>query len=284
MWPVDIPQMDPGAVYGLCISTVANAALKARLTAIRPAVVNEAVLLTFNGYGQTLNAINASNGVGVGAGLVTTEEMGKVYSTRMAARTGPGRIVYDRLKMLPKGDKCPYCNHRNVGTLDHFLPKSEYPALAVTPCNLVPACMECNKKKGDYRPTTPDDVLVHPYFENLTRDTWLTAQVQQQAPAAFIFEVTPPPTWNDVEIRRARNHFGFLNLAELFSDEAATELSNIRHNLQMHFDANGANGVQAELTRQWRSRRAVHLNSWQTAMYAATANNAWFYRGGFAAN
>jgi len=281
MWPIDPPQMDPDAVYALCISTVANAALKARLTGIQPAVMDGAALLATNGFGQTLNAIATSNGVGTGAGLVTTEEMAKVYSNRMAARTAPGRIVYDQLKMLPKGDKCPYCNHRNVGTLDHFLPKSEYPVLAVTPCNLVPACMECNKRKGDYRPTVPNDVLIHPYFENFARETWLTAEIQQQGPAAILFDLTPPAGWNTVEIDRARNHFEFLNLADLYSDEAATELSNIRYNLQIHFDADGANGVQAELARQWRSRRAVHLNSWQTAMYNAMANDAWFYSGGF---
>jgi hypothetical protein len=42
---------------------------------------------------------------------------------------------------------CPYCDGTltpPLAKVDHFYPKSEYPFLALTPENLVPACTDCN--------------------------------------------------------------------------------------------------------------------------------------------
>jgi hypothetical protein len=50
----------------------------------------------------------------------------------------------------------------------------------------------------------------------------------------------------------------------------------------MHLSAGGAVAVQDELLRQWHSRRANRLNSWQTATYEAISHSEWFYSGGFA--
>lgn len=57
---------------------------------------------------------------------------------------------------------CPYCNRQYTFTikqsktspsirpqLDHFLPKSKYPLLALSFYNLIPACTECNRIKRD---------------------------------------------------------------------------------------------------------------------------------------
>ena len=57
---------------------------------------------------------------------------------------------------------CPYCNRHytfsimKAGTMpgirpqfDHYYPKSRYPVLALTLFNLIPACADCNKVKGE---------------------------------------------------------------------------------------------------------------------------------------
>ncbi|MBS5416415.1 MAG: hypothetical protein KHX58_01665 [Coprobacillus sp.] len=68
---------------------------------------------------------------------------------------------------------CPYCDlnyNHDVGILEieHFLPKSKYPFLAMNPLNLYSACVTCNKPskgKGDkvIRPITM------PYYEDIGR-------------------------------------------------------------------------------------------------------------------
>ena len=75
--------------------------------------------------------------------------MVRVYDGRMAAQGSPGRTIYDAIKLASPNGLCPLCGQRVVATLDHYLPKSRYAALAVNPANLIPACSDCNKAKSD---------------------------------------------------------------------------------------------------------------------------------------
>ena len=101
----------------------------------------------------------------------------KVYTNRMAKEGAPGRPVYNALKLAAR--RCPLCGHRDVSTLDHYLPKTAFPLLCVTPSNLVPACSDCNKVKSDALPATAADQTLHPYFDDADQDAWLKAEVVQ---------------------------------------------------------------------------------------------------------
>lgn len=86
---------------------------------------------------------------------------------------------------------CPYCNAETVGlvkradanggendsfsAIDHILPKETYPLLALSLCNLVPACYRCNSQfKGDkdfykikdWSPGSPL-LALHPYVHDI---------------------------------------------------------------------------------------------------------------------
>jgi len=250
-----------------------------RLMRVRPQIeAASADYETRAGVGE-LHLIATSDSVG---GSVTSAEMVNLYDRQMARKNGPGRSIYNKIRMLPEGDRCPFCDQRNVSSLDHILPKGRYPALAVAPLNLVGACMECNKLKLDVCPGAAEETFLHPYFDDISRDEWLTATVVQQHPCAVVFDVDPPGGWNRTLVARMRYQFDLLKLEELYSREAAREISNIRYNLQKHFDAGGRDAVRQELLRQCESRRANHLNSWQTATYNALFDSTWFCDGGFA--
>jgi len=279
MWPVPRPDIDAGYAFQACTNRVRDNDLRRRLSSVLPEIEAVAADYEEKAVDGDLHLIPTATTVG---GLVTKEEMVRVYDQRMAGKDGPGRAIYDRIKLLPQGDRCPFCDQRNVSTLDHILPKTLYPALAVTPINLVGACMECNKAKLTIAAAAPDDVVLHPYFDDVSGEQWLKAEVLQKAPCAVIFRVDAPSGWNATVTARVENHFNMLGLASLYSSEAAREISNIRYNLTLHFNAGGVDAVQDELLRQWRSRRANRLNSWQTASYEAFAQSVWFYSGGFA--
>ena len=278
MWAVDRPIFDAGETFSTCTSRVRDRDLRDRLRRIKRFIVAAAVEYETRADTHTLNLIAVTHSV---AGIVSRDEMVKVYDQRMAGKDGPGRAIYDAIKLLPKGDRCPFCDQRNISTLDHILPKALYPSLAVTPLNLVGACMECNKVKLDSSPRNQEEVVLHPYFDDVTDDRWLVAEVIQQNPCAIIFDIFRPPGWDDVMEARARRQFAIFRLPYLYSSEAGRELANIRYNLRMHFRAGGSAAVRHELIRQWESRRENRLNSWQTAMYEAIAHDDWFCGGGF---
>ena len=71
------------------------------------------------------------------------------------------------LKLFPKrGGHDP-----TILSITH--PKSHYPALAVVPINLVPACRDCNNAKKTQVPSLPNDIFLHPYYDNVEGEKWL---------------------------------------------------------------------------------------------------------------
>ncbi len=64
---------------------------------------------------------------------------------------------------------CPMCGSPMTGTLDHYLPKEEYPEFSIYSRNLVPACSACNSgsKRQTYKGAATPERFLHPYFDAL---------------------------------------------------------------------------------------------------------------------
>jgi len=252
--------------------------LKRRLEDIADLVANEAAVYAARAGAAELHLVPRAAGV---AGTVTTDEMVRVYDQRMAGKKGPGRHVYDAIKLLPNHGVCPFCDHRPVSTLDHFLPKRVFPALAVAPHNLVGACADCNKAKLDFAPATAEEVVLHPYFDDVEDERWLDARVVEGTVAAVLFQTQAVAAWPDALNKRVRRQFRMLGLARLYGAQAAREISGQAQLLGNVHDSRGAVGVREELTRQAATREAVRLNSWQAVTYRALSECDWFCDGGF---
>lgn len=163
-----------------------------------------------------------------------------------------------------------------MSTLDHHLPKSKFPALAVTPSNLIPACSDCNKSKLASSPHTEEEQTFHPYFDDFGHAPWLHAEVVQGSPPMLRFSVKPPTTWPTLWGARACHHFRTFGLGKLYMAQAAQELVNVQYHLTKLLEQTGAMAVRAHLAEQALSREKANPNSWQTAMYKALCESAWF--------
>lgn len=272
------PGDDPLDVFRACISRVKDTALKARLTSVEGTVVAEANAYRAAAAAAELHTLPPQSNVG---GIVSTAEMTDVYKLRMARKGTPGRSVYDKLMKAPVLGRCPLCGQRIVTTLDHHLPEAHYPALAVVPTNLVPACADCNKAKHDTIPHTIEEQTFHPYFDDVEDELWLRAEIIGSSPASLRFHVDPPADWDAAKAQRARYHFKIFKLGALYASHAAEEVVGISASLGMIFARGKAAGVRAHLQEQAASRKSVHANSWQTATYTAMAASDWFCEGGF---
>ena len=84
---------------------------------------------------------------------------------------------------------------------------------------------------------------------------------------------------------RARKdaQFNLLGLSALYSSEAAREISNIRHNLQLHFDAGGADtsSRRTPTSMAFSPRKSPQFMA-NSRTYQALSHDTWFYSGGFA--
>ncbi|MEQ9263131.1 MAG: hypothetical protein RLP14_08225 [Owenweeksia sp.] len=278
MRSIEKPSHEVSDVYKLCISRVNDTDFKERLERCEGLVM--AASIEFEKYAKrnTFHELKSDTTL---RGLVTPTEMVSVYTDRMAKKSSPGRSVYDAIMMLPKNGKCPFCGHRMVSTLDHYMPKAKFPILSVVPLNLVASCKDCNFEKRALEPTNSSDAPLHPYFDTIDDVTWLRAEVLESKPPAIEFSITRPDHWPEDLHTRVKNHFECLELHILYGLNAAEEISNIAYHLEMINLASGKSAVQSSLRDMARSRMRVDMNSWQSALYVALSESDWFCDGGF---
>lgn len=272
------PNLKPDDVFELCISRVQDDELKARLESVKREVVQASEV--FNELASTTR-LHTFERISVIGGVVDATEMEAVYSQRMVPKKAPGRVVYDKLISQAPLGKCPLCAQRDVSTLDHHLPKSNYPILSITPLNLVPSCKDCNKAKLASTPKCANEEPLHPYFDDIDSDRWLFASVQTTTPASLIFYVEAPDSWDKVTSARVKLHFEKLGLADLYAAQGADELLNIRYQLQKLYTLGGLAAVRDDLADRAESARAVRINGWRVSAYEAFSECDWFCDGGF---
>lgn len=279
MWTVGKPSETVKDTFATCISKVASADLKSRLEGVADAITQASEEYDTAADGAELHTIAPTNGIN---GAVTTQEMVKVYDQRMVPEKSPGRDIYNSIFALAKHGRCPFCGHRAVMTLDHVLAKTRYPTFAVTPNNLVPCCTDCNKAKNNALCAAPADQYLHPYYDAIEDDRWLSGAVIETTPAVVQFHVEPHDEWTDLTTERVRNQFNKLGLARLYRTQAADELNNIQFQVAQLHAKSGMIAVRAFLEDAHASRSQARTNSWQSAFYEALSASDWYCDGGFA--
>jgi hypothetical protein len=278
MWPLPLPGQTARETYLLCISRIADEPIKQRMAGYEDIVALAAEIYEDEARDAALYTLGAADFSPLSP--LDRSELIKVYTNRMVKEGAPGRPVYDALKLAAK--RCPLCGHRSVTTLDHYLPKTLYTLLCVTPANLVPACSDCNKAKSDSSFFVAADQPLHPYFDNVDQDEWLKAEVVQDTPPALVFFADPPQHWRADLADRVRHHFEVFELAELYGSQAAAELAEIAYEMAQVHDAGGEQAVKEHLDLTAASRGMVNRNHWRTAAYRALAGSPWYCSGGFA--
>lgn len=262
-------------VFSDCISNIRNVELKSRLEACKDEIINASTDFEKKVMNNQTHMIQSNTKV---ADLVTNDEMSKVYTDKMAKKVAPGRKYYDKLLASPKNGICPLCGQRTVSTLDHYLPKKKYSVLAVTPINLIPACKDCNKDKGEKEFKSAFEETIHPYFDDIENEQWLFANIVEDEEIAITFYVKQPSSWNETLFKRVKRHFDIFKLNALYSSHAAEEICNIRYSLLKVYRNSGSEELKSYIKEFWDSNEDSHLNSWRTAMYRALYENDWFYR------
>jgi hypothetical protein len=277
MWNIDRPTTTAGDAFETSISRIADLALKTRLAGITANIVDAETQYTAAANNGELHTFPAAETIGP----VTKAELVGIYDYRMAKKGAPGRAIYDALLVVPEHGRCPFCGQRRVATLDHHLPKSSYPVLAVTPVNLVPACRDCNSEKLSIAPAGADQVFLHPYFDRVDDERWLVASVVNSSPPTVSFSIDPTALPNALVRARVKYHFDQLKLATLYSAHAAEELAGIRGQLRCLFKGGGTAAVKLHLADNANSHETARRNSWQTAMYRAIEVSESYCGGGF---
>lgn len=271
------PNLDAGSVYDVCTSLYECTDTQKTLIASKDVILSE--IEDYNARGDNAQFYLTEQYDGV-EDEATGDQLRGLYS-RMRDKSRKGRKYYDKLKSIPDNSTCPFCNQRKVKTLDHYLPQSKYPLLAVAPTNLVACCRDCNSDKRSDVPVDAASQFIHPYFDKMPPGKWLYAKVNETEPASFHYYADPPAEWPEALRERVIYHFTELDLDELYITHAGSLLSKKRPRLVKRMKASGVSAVVRWLREEQEDAEEDHPNSWETAFFDACLDSSWFINGGF---
>ncbi|MFE5724541.1 HNH endonuclease signature motif containing protein [Streptomyces erythrochromogenes] len=188
-------------------------------------------------------------------------------------KTKAGRKLRDQLLIGVIDSRCPFCRSGSVRQLDHFMPKSLFPALCVDPLNLVPVCGDCNLYKGDKQPDQIENTPVHPYLDRIDRDQWLDAKaVHEGGNVRLEFFVRPPASWTPQLRDRVTYHFKLFRLATHSATAANRALTGMAAEIDEH-RKRGAEAARVRLLDLAQTWFTSDLNSPEGVAFRALADD-----------
>lgn len=279
---IAIPDVTESFVLDKCISGIGAREFRDRVDEVSPLIVECGQLYKQKADSNelhTLPAVNIGDGE-LALGRVTKRELTSLYTNYLVAKTKPGRDIYDSLMIRAPLCRCPFCGLNHVSTLDHFLPKTKYPSLSVTPTNLVPSCKDCNTGKSSSVALTGSSQPLHPYFdrEPFHTEQWLFARVIDNQPITVAYEVIPPSYWSPENKGRVETHFNEFQLYLRYSIEAANELASQKFIFNTYIECGEYDSLLINLEERCFAHERLAINSWQTALYQALLE---YYKGKF---
>lgn len=173
----------------------------------------------------------------ISKGYVKTELI-SLYEDKLVGKKRAGRFYYEILLGRTYADKCQICFHGSAETLDHYLPKEIYPSLSISHYNLYPACHICNGKKHQWYPSTPEEQLIHPLFDDFYNDVWLKAEFDEQNQRIVFMPNTLRFREGTCEYERLKLHLNKHDILKAYEELAMRKIqeivtTSIRYNLSL---------------------------------------------------
>jgi hypothetical protein len=279
------PNCTPEEAYMACTSAIIDDQQRERMRGILPAISSIAAEFIDRASGGSTWQLPSLR-VGRGEDPIVADDIRKselvhLYEYYMVQRE-PGRAIYDSI-LVAAGDHCPTCG--GIGqprTLDHYLPKANYPKLAIVPHNLIPACRDCNTDKRNPLVDHPHQQLLHPYLDKrqFFEERWISVSVSHTVPCAIIYSVAPPEHWTDEDKARAANHFDLFGIPKRYSVQAGSEIGFLM-DMHMNYFSRQSPEAFSDFLRSVVNSVDLMINGWKKVLYEALADDPWFCNGEF---
>ncbi|MCK1453591.1 hypothetical protein IVB36_22630 [Bradyrhizobium sp. 35] len=184
--------------------------------------------------------------------------------------------------------RCPFCGIGESSTLDHYLPKEQYPEFSVFPKNLVPSCAVCNTRKRDriLDKGTNVRMFLHPCYDLIPDTAFLAVRARMKADALVLsYRLTRPAGMALQTFQHLRSHFNELDLADRYRRMGLEHLGGQYPALRRAYGpSEDAERVAEKLIEGAEDFEEVSgPNYWLAKLYRVLAGNEDFCDGGFEA-
>jgi hypothetical protein len=261
-------------VFDSCAGRVSDIAVRNQLLACGPTI--EAVANEYNELGNQCRLKDFP--VTPYVFDAPLERLRGLYDSVL--RDGGERHIYDAIRGRADRGVCPQCGVGRVRTLDHYLPKTLFPALAVVPENLIPTCRDCNLDKRVHYATEAEGFIFHPYYDDWDAYRLVEAEIVYEPRLNIQYFIGQPSNATDLIVQRARAHFRVLSLAELYAMNAGAALAEVKVNCARAALSEAA-AVHEFLCIHEAAAASAEPNGWRAAMFKAMAEDWEFWNGGY---
>jgi 5-methylcytosine-specific restriction endonuclease McrA len=212
----------------------------------------------------------------------TRDNLISLYEDKLL-KNKSSRLIYDELLDSAPLKMCELCHITRASTLDHYLPKTTFPSLAISSLNLIPSCKDCNTSKLSAVASTRDMVTLHPILDsNVYQRNWLAA-ILDETNQAFAFGAADCA--GDY-FSRIDNHLKVHGLIKSYSSRAAVIAADISISLS-GYDAVEPETIRSELEEEWNKlygaciKLGFTVHVLRLAVLSALKNSHWYINGGF---
>ncbi|HIF9223000.1 TPA: hypothetical protein ACX6QE_000729 [Photobacterium damselae] len=168
-------------------------------------------------------------------------------------------------------NECPFCgNPFSPNTLDHFVPKEEWPEYSIFPNNLVPQCKDCAPTKGKkyFCDSSHKSMFIHPIYNDLLSKVKFKIHIEfddENKIPNFSLSITIPEGLPQEDKSKLSSHFKELNIKQRVSTFCFREYISWKTKLEQHrFDIRIA--LQQRINEMQASER---YKDWKTSLYQA---------------
>lgn len=221
-----------------------------------------------------------------GASLTATQK--EAIQHAYTVETAPMTTLRGNLLKRVSVARCPFCGISESSTLDHYLPKEQYPEFAIFPKNLVPSCAICNTRKRDriLDDGTNVRMFLHPCYDSIPDMPFLRVRARMKSDALILsYRLTHPRGMSLRTFQHLQLHFKELDLADRYRRMGLEHLGSQYPALRRAYGPNEDPGRVAEKLVQGAEdfEEVSGTNYWLAKLYRALASNAEFCDGGFEA-
>ncbi len=191
-----------------------------------------------------------------------------LYSYKSAIiRNVKNKILDSQIRTI--NATCQYCTLNSVNTLDHFIPKEDFPEFSVNPLNLFPCCSECNSKKSNSCFRGEESLFLNLYLDELPEVNYLKAEFEFTDEIPLVtFSLVNLGLIDRVTFRTISNHFERLDLLERMrekSNEIVTEIINsLKTNYRLKNDVEELKIFIEE--EELENKEAYGFNYWKSVL------------------
>lgn len=174
---------------------------------------------------------------------------------------------------------CPFCSEPGrPNTLDHYLPKSEYPEYSILSKNLVPMCDICqgsDAKGSKVLDSNDKRMFLHPYYDEIKGLEILVLEICPPYEKGTNFRLKVNSSIDDGELKKlCVRHVEELNIDKRYREYFSSQYVRLKKLVRMMLsEGMSSNKIKNELISFYRERLITGINYWDTIFYKSILSN-----------